>query len=153
MHHISNFCCVKANWACSMLLSFLCLRKVLTRSSILACIFWVFPSISVNISNGLLSGRVILWQLNCLPFSYLKVKKFQQAIVVSSIGLTLWNRSCLEFKFDWQNWKKKFLLPDFANSLPCWLSHQNWAGQQGRKLAKSGSNKKNSILPILFLCQ
>ena len=136
MHHISNFCCVKANCACSMLLSFLCLRKVLTRSSILACIFWVFPSIRVNVSNGLLSGRVILWQLNCLPFSYLKVKKFQQAIVVSSIGLTLWNRSCLEFKFDdtrLSYWHKNkicrieifLLLPDFANSLPCWLSQQN----------------------------
>ena len=34
------------------------------------------------------------------------------------------------------------LLPDFANSLPCWLSQQNWASHQGRKLAKSGSNKK-----------
>ena len=95
MHHISNFCCVKArilegpttapssflvkaNCACSMLLSFLCLRKVLTRSSILACIFWVFPSIRVNVSNGLLSGRVILWQLNCLTFSYLKVRKVQK---------------------------------------------------------------------------
>ena len=33
------------------------------------------------------------------------------------------------------------LLPDFANSLPCW--QQNWASQQGRKLAKSGSNKKD----------
>ena len=32
------------------------------------------------------------------------------------------------------------LLPDFANSLPCWLSQQNWASQQGRKLAKSGCN-------------
>ena len=34
------------------------------------------------------------------------------------------------------------LLPNFANSLPCLLSQQNWASQQGRKLAKSGSNKK-----------
>ena len=33
------------------------------------------------------------------------------------------------------------LLPDFPNSLPCWLSHQNWASQLGRKLAKWGSNK------------
>ena len=39
--------------------------------------------------------------------------------------------------------KKKLLLPDFANYLPCLLSQQNWAGQQGRKLAKSGSNNNN----------
>ena len=36
--------------------------------------------------------------------------------------------------------KKKLWLLDFANFLPCWLSQQNWASQQGRKLAKSGSN-------------
>ena len=84
MHHISNFCSVKANCACSMVLSFLCLRKLSTSSSILAFIFWVFPSIRVNVSNGLLSGRVILWQLNCLPFSYLKVRKFQKEILMSS---------------------------------------------------------------------
>ena len=65
------------------------------------------------------------------------------------------NLSCLEFKFDdtrLSYWHKNkigrielffLLLPDFANSLPCWLSQQNWASQQGRKLAKSGSNKKN----------
>ena len=59
----------------------------------------------------------------------------------------------MEFKFDdtrLSYWHKNkigrieffLLLPDFANSLPCWLSHQNWASKQGRKSAKSGSNKK-----------
>ena len=73
---------------------------------------------------------------------------------VPRLGWAPWNLSCLEFKFDdtrlsyWHKNKigrieKKMLLPDFANSLPCWLSQQNWASQQGRKLAKSGSNKKN----------
>ena len=33
------------------------------------------------------------------------------------------------------------LLPDVANSLPCWLAQFCWASQQGKKLAKSGSNK------------
>ena len=44
------------------------------------------------------------------------------------------------------------LLPDFANSLPCWLPQQNWASQQGRKLAKLGSNKRmfNSAYLILM---
>ena len=32
------------------------------------------------------------------------------------------------------------MLPVFANSLHCWRCHQNWASQQGRKFAKSGSN-------------
>ena len=75
-----------------------------------------------------------------------------------------WNLSCLEFKFDdtrLSYWHKNkigrtgffLLLLDFANSLPCWLSQQNWAGQQGRKLAKSGSNKNdfNSANLVLIL--
>ena len=91
------------------------------------------------------------------PFSYSAHQRCR-------LGWAPWNPSCLEFKFDdtrLSYWHKNkigridffLLLPDFANSLPCWLSHQNWAGQPSKKLAKSGSNKKNSILPILFLCQ
>ena len=34
------------------------------------------------------------------------------------------------------------LLPDFVNILPCWLAQFWWDSQQGRELAKSGSNKK-----------
>ena len=80
-------------------------------------------------------------------------------------GWAPWNLSCLEFKFDdnrlsyWHKnkigriEKKKLLLPEFANFLPCWLAQSCWDSQQGRELAKSGSNKKKSILPILFLCQ
>ena len=34
------------------------------------------------------------------------------------------------------------LLPDFANFLPCWLAQFCWDSQQGREVAKSGSNKK-----------
>ena len=70
----------------------------------------------------------------------------------SKIGWAPWNLSWLELKFDdtrLSYWHKNkvsrieiyLLLPDFANSLPCWLSQQNCASQQGRKLAKSGSNK------------
>ena len=34
------------------------------------------------------------------------------------------------------------LLPVFANFLPCWLAQFCWDSQQGRELAKSGSNKR-----------
>ena len=36
--------------------------------------------------------------------------------------------------------KKKMLLSDVANSLPCWLPQFCRAGQQGRELATTGSN-------------
>ena len=49
------------------------------------------------------------------------------SISVYLLGLTLWNLSCLEFKFD--------------------------DTQQGRELAVRKQQKKVSILPILFLCQ
>ena len=49
------------------------------------------------------------------------------------LGLTQWNQNSFEFKFDdtrlssWykkgQNWNFCLLRPDFAKSLPCWLSH------------------------------
>ena len=69
------------------------------------------------------------------------------------LGLILWNLSCLEFNFDnirFFYWHKNkigrndffLLLPDFANFLPCWLAQFCWDSQQGRELAKSGSNKK-----------
>ena len=50
---------------------------------------------------------------------------------------------------------KFFLLcPDVAKSLPVGclsLAFLNWDSQQGRDLATSGRNKKNSIRPILFI--
>ena len=57
-----------------------------------------------------------------------------------NLGWAPRNLSCLEFKFDdtrlSYSHKNKIgrigfflLLPDFSNSLPCWLSHQNWASQ------------------------
>jgi hypothetical protein len=70
------------------------------------------------------------------------------------LGLTLWNLSCLEFKFDdtrHSYWHKNkigridfffFLLPDFPSFLPYWLAQFCWDSQQDRELAKSRSNKK-----------
>ena len=61
------------------------------------------------------------------------------------LGLTPWNRSCFEFKFDdtrlssyyknkiGNNWNFCLLHSDFAKSLPCWLSQfekLNWDSQQ-----------------------
>ena len=59
----------------------------------------------------------------------------------------------MEFKFDdtrLSYWHKNkigrieifLLLSDFANFLTCWLAQFCWDSQQGRELAKSGSNKK-----------
>ena len=70
------------------------------------------------------------------------------------LGWAPWNLSCLEFKFDdtrLSYWHKNkiggieiffLLLPDFANFLPSWPAQFWWDSQQGRELAKSGSNKK-----------
>ena len=67
---------------------------------------------------------------------------------INTLGWAPRNLSCLEFKFDdtrLSYWHKNkigriefffLLLPDFANSLLCWLSQQNWANQQGRKLVR-----------------
>ena len=46
-----------------------------------------------------------------------------------------------------------FLLrPDFALSLPCWLSQFSWDSQQSRDVATSGRNKNAFFIkPILFL--
>ena len=80
-----------------------------------------------------------------------------------TVGLTLWNLSCLEFKFDdtrLSYWHKnkivriEIFLCCFLTLLifcPIGWSQQNWLSQQDRKLAKSESKKKISILPILFL--
>ena len=67
------------------------------------------------------------------------------------LGLTQWNLSRFEFKFDdtrisSQNKnkigpiKKTMLLPDVALSLPCWLSQFSWDSQQGRDGAVLGPN-------------
>ena len=79
-----------------------------------------------------------------------------------TVGWAPWNPSCLEFKFDTRlsYWHKNkigrivffLLFPDFAKSLPCWLAQFCWHSQQGRKLAKSRSNKnKIEGTPILKL--
>ena len=83
----------------------------------------------------------------------------QDAYFPSALGLTLWNLSCLEFKFDDTKLSKNkigkieifLLLPDFANFLSCWPAQFWWDSQQGRELSKSGSNKKISTLPISYV--
>ena len=75
-------------------------------------------------------------------------------IVICTLGLTLWNLSCLEFKFDdtrlsyWHKNKIERIEIFFCCFLTllifCPVSWVSFAetSQQGRKLAKSGSNKK-----------
>ena len=76
-------------------------------------------------------------------------------LVIYTLGLTLWNLSCLEFKFydtRLSYWHKN-KIGRIEISFCCFLtllifcpfgwSQQNWPSQQDRKLAKSGSNKKN----------
>ena len=72
-----------------------------------------------------------------------------------SLGLTLWNLSCLEFKFDdtrlsyWHKNKIGRIEKKFCCFLTLlifcpvgWVSFAE-TSQQGKKLAKLGSNKKN----------
>ena len=79
-----------------------------------------------------------------------------------NLGWALWNRNSFEFKFDDTRLSsyyknkigpiKTFLFrPDFAKSLPCWLSQFSWDSQQGKDFVMSGRNKKFLIEPILFL--
>ena len=67
-----------------------------------------------------------------------------------NLGLTLWNQSSFEFKFDDCNIPhnkighiKKMMCPDIALF--------SWDSQQGRDRATSGHNNKKLIGPILFL--
>ena len=60
-------------------------------------------------------------------------------IIVCTLGLTPWNLSCFESKFN-DTRLSTFLLEKL-----------NWDSQQGRDLATSGRNKKNSIGPTFFL--
>ena len=109
--------------------------------------------------------KLLTWNSNIISyvssdnsriFKYYFSISLYKYLCIYNLGWAPWNLSCLEFKFDdtrLSYWHKNkigridffLLLPDFANSLPCWLSQQNWASQQGRKLAKSGSNKKNQF--------
>ena len=108
-------------------------------------------------------NRVHIFQGSCwvgmLPC---RVYEIIHLHILCKLDLTLWNLSCLEFKFDdtrlsyWHKNKigrieKKMLLPDFANFLPCWPAQFCWDSQQGRELAKSWSNKKNSNSANLIL--
>ena len=100
----------------------------------------------------------LYFNTQCPPFLVHVVVEFlsrkRNSPKVWLLGWAPWNLSCLQFKFDETRlsyWHKNnigrneifLLLPDFANFLPCWLAQFCWDSQQGRELAKSGSNKKN----------
>ena len=83
------------------------------------------------------------------------VSTFFRQSSLYNLGLTLWNLSCLEFKFDdtrLSYWHKNkigrieiFFCCFLTLLIFCPVSWVSFAetSQQGRKLAKSGSNKKN----------
>ena len=119
-------------------------------------IFLLYTAVNILLSKKKFNKNPSLWEIKQVWYF-----KFNQCYV----HLTLWNLGCLEFKFDDTRvsyWHKNkigrienffLLLPDFANFLPCWIAQFCWDSQQGRELAKSGSNKKkfNSTDLILML--
>ena len=116
--------------------------------------------LSLQKNTYILYKHIHIFFFFCYIFAYLLASS-----LVYTVGLTLWNISCLEFKFDdtrLSYWHKN-KIGRIENFFCCFLTllifcPVSWVSfaetsQQGRKLAKSGSNKKKSILPILFLCQ
>ena len=101
-------------------------------------IFLLFTQIcKYSIKNVPLKYPQNIWRHMWIRMSTMKPKLF---------GIQIWwyvPDFPIDIRIRLAELKIFLLLPDFANSLPCWLSQENCASQQGRKLAKSGSNKKN----------
>ena len=92
------------------------------------------------------------------PMSHFRIFKdtnflFNAFEEVLTLGLTQWNLNSFEFKFD--DTRLSSLYKNKIGPIKkkcCILTLQfSWDSQQGRNLATSGRNKKNSIGPILFL--
>ena len=96
-----------------------------------------------------LSGRTLVPTITTfLSISNFKYIQFRMSTMKPKLfGIQIWwyvPDFPIDIRIRLAELKKKLLLPDFANFLPCWLA-------QSRELAKSGSNKKNFNFANLIL--